>query len=220
MARHINLYDPALLRKRDWFALGNVVLGALLALLLVAAAGFATRAGLPGLADRAAAGETQLHGLREQVRVLGQHGAKRQADPRIAAELEETRLAAQGRNQVLEILRRKVAEGRPPFAEPLRGLARQSMTGVWITGFSWDAAGDRIEIRGRTVDPALLPDYLRRLSREPAFRGRAFAALDLVEGKLEPVAGAPAQKAPFHEFTLTPLKSDAGADAAAVGRPG
>jgi len=218
MARHINLYDPALLRRRDWLALGNVVLGALLALLLVAAAGFVVRAGLTERQAQLAAGETRLQALREQVRALGQRVAERQADPRIEQELAAARQVAQGRGEVLETLRQKVAEGQQPFAETLRGLARQSMTGLWITAFSWEAAGGRIEIRGRTVDPALLPDYLRRLSREPAFQGRTFAALEIREGKIETAGGAPAQKAPFHEFTLAPVQAAAAADAT-VARP-
>jgi hypothetical protein len=129
---------------------------------------------------------------------------------------------------VLETLRQGLAADVPPFADYLRGLARQSMTGLWITGFVWDAASDSMEIRGRTTDPALLPEYIRRLNREPAFRGHAFAALKVAEGKPEPVAGvaakspAPAeavQKALFHEFTLIPVKTGEAAGTVA-GRQG
>jgi hypothetical protein len=228
MAQQINLFDPALLRKRDWFALSNVVLGAGIAAVLVAAAGFLARSGLPELQTQVTTGETQLKAMREQVLVLGQHVAARKADPRIEEELAVARQLAEVRGVVLQTLRQGLAADVPPFADYLRGLARQSMTGLWITGFVWDATSDSMEIRGRTTDPALLPEYSRRLNREPAFRGHAFAALKVAEGKPEPVAGAAAkspapaeavQKALFHEFTLIPVKTGEAAGTVA-GRQG
>ena len=220
MAQQINLYDPALLRKRDWFALSNLVLGAGIAALLVAATGVLVRGGLPDLQAQATAGEARLKALREQVLVLGQRVADRRVDPRIELELAAARQLAAVRGEVLQVLRQRLASGEPPFADYLRGLARQSMTGLWITGFAWDAASDGIEIRGRTTDPALLPEYIGRLNREPAFRGQAFAALTVAEGKPDTVAGSAtpipaAQQALFHEFTLAPLKRGAAAGAAA-----
>jgi hypothetical protein len=64
-----------------------------------------------------------------------------------------------------------------------------------------------MEIRGRTLDPALLPEYIRRLNAEPAFRGHRFAALSVAL----PTAPAPAASVapaatvpPWHEFALVP----------------
>lgn len=228
MAQQINLYDPALLRKRDWLALANVVLGAAGAAVLVAAAGFLARGGLPELQAQATAGETRVNAMRQEVLALGQRVAERKADPRIEQELAAARQLAAARGEVLQALRQHLASGEAPFADYLRGLARQSMAGLWITGFAWDAASDGLEIRGRTTDPALLPEYIGRLNREPAFRGQAFAALTVAEGKPDTVAGSAApsaasipsaQKALFHEFTLVPVKRGA-ATGAAAGRQG
>lgn len=224
MAQQINLYDPALLRKRDWFALSNLVLGAGIAALLVATTGMLVRSGLPELQAQTTTGEAQLKAMRDQVLVLGQRVAERKADPRIEQELAAARQLAAARGEVLQALRQRLASGEPSFADYLRGLARQSMTGLWITGFAWDAASDGLEIRGRTTDPALLPEYIGRLNREPAFRGQAFAALTVAEGKPDTVPGSAApipsaQKALFHEFTLVPVKRGA-ATGAAAGRQG
>jgi hypothetical protein len=211
VAQQINLYNPALMRKRDWFALSNVVLGAGIAAVLGVAAGVLARGGLPALQAQTTASETQLQAMREQVLVLGQRVAERKADPRIEQELTMARQLAEVRGVVLQTLRQGLESDVPSHAEYLRGLARQSMTGLWITGFVWDAASDSMEIRGRTTDPALLPEYIRRLNRESAFRGHAFAALNVVEGKVDAAkAVAPTEarpKAGFHEFTLLPVKN-------------
>ena len=217
MAQQINLYDPALLKQRDWFALSNVLLGAGLLAVLVLAAGWLARLDLPALQAQATTQDNQLKAVREQVLALGKRVADRQADPRLEQELAAARQLAEARGEILGVLRQRLAADAPPFADYLRGFARQTMPGLWLTGFTWDAAADSIEIRGRTVDPALLPEYIRRLNREPAFRGHAFAALSVVEGKSE----TPTQKTSFHEFTLVPVKTGGDARAeASVGRPG
>lgn len=227
MAQQINLYDPALLSKRDWFALSNVVLGAGVLAVLVVAAGWLVRLDVPALQAQAATQDIQLKAMREQVLALGKRGADRQADARLEQDLTAARQLAAARGEILGVLRQRLAADAPPFAEYLRGFSRQTMPGLWLTGFAWDAAAGSIEIRGRTVDPALLPEYIRRLNREPAFRGHAFAALTIAEGKPDTVAGtatpstAPitsAQKAPFHEFTLAPVKRGEATQAAAGGQ--
>lgn len=209
MSRQINLYDPALRRQRDWLALGNVALvGGLLAG-VVAVAGYAARSELPALSTQVAANEVQLKTLREQVTALGQQAANRKPDPALAREIEATRLLLAARGEVLALLKKDLGPGATSYAEFLRGFARQSVPGLWLTGFALETAGG-LEIRGRTVDPALLPEYILRLNREPAFQGRAFAALNLAEGKADapaPGAAAPAgKKPPFHEFRLIPRK--------------
>ena len=217
MAQQINLYDPALLRKRDWFALSNVALGAGVLAVLVAVGGVLARLDLPTLQAQSATQDSQLKAMREQVVALGKRVADRHTDPRLVQELATARQLVAARGEVLGVLRQRLAADAPLFTEYLRGFARQTMNGLWLTGFSWDAAAGSIEIRGRTIDPALLPEYIRRLNREPAFRGHAFAALNVVEGKTEP----PGQKASFHEFMLVPVK--AGDDArteAPAGRQG
>ncbi len=215
MAQQINLYDPALLKRRDWFALAHVVLAAAVLATSVIVAGVLAQRDLPTLKDQAATNDTQLKALRDQVLVLGQRVAERKPDPRVEHELAAVRLLAGVRGEVLLTLRQRIESQADPFADYLRGFARQSVTGLWLTAFTYDAASGSMEIHGRTVDPALLPEYIRRLNKEPAFRGRAFAALKLAEGKLEPVAGVPAKTgaaaegvkpAPFHEFTLIPVK--------------
>jgi len=216
VAQQLNLFDPALLRKRDWLALANVVMLALVLMVVVAVAATVVRRDIPSLTGQVASNENQLKVMREQVVVLGQRVANRKPDPRLENELTESRLLLDARNAVLTALRQRMDPRAGSFAEYLRGFARQSVSGLWLTGISVDAASQGMEIRGRTVDPALLPEYIQRMNKEPAFQGRAFSALKLAEGKAEPLPGAPAtptatqpadaaKKALFHEFTLIPL---------------
>lgn len=217
MAQQINLYDPALLRKRDWFALSSLVLGAGVAAVLVAAVGVLVRTDLPALQAQVMDGEARLKAVREQLQALTPQGTERKPDPRIERELAVARQLSTVRSEVLQALRLHLASGDTPLADYLRALARQSMAGLWITGFTWDATSDGVEIRGRTTDPALLPEYIARLNRESVFRGRAFAALTIAEGKPDTATGTTTPSAA--PSTTPPVAPSAATSAAPSGSP-
>lgn len=218
MSQNINLYDPRLERQRDWLALHYVVGVALVLCVAMAAAGWVARAPLSELNTQASAGETQLKTLREQLAVLGQQAANRKPSP----QLEQAIVAEQAllglRGEILATLRQSLGPEAESFAAYLRGLASQTVAGLWLTGFTVNAVSGAMEIRGLTLDPALLPEYIRRLNKEAAFRGRAFAALKLDVKKPDVPASAPAASAlaqlpVHHEFMLIPAK-ETGMDAA------
>jgi hypothetical protein len=79
---------------------------------------------------------------------------------------------------------------------------------MWITGFSVSPDGQSLELRGRALDAAAVPDYLAHLNAEPVFRGRQFGQLSLSAVLPE---GAAEGAAPITEFTL---RSGAGAEGA------
>lgn len=226
MTQQINLFDASLQRQRVWLTLGNVVVAGVLLAVTVGVLGAWARQELPALTVQLAAGDAQLKAMRDQITALGQQAASRKPDPRVEQELGAARLLLAAREEVLAVLKQRLGPDAASFAAYLRGFARQSVAGLWLTGFSFDAASGGMAIHGRTVDPALLPEYIRRLNKEQVFQGHAFAALKLVEGKPEPAPGAAnapqapaappavAGKAPYHEFKLIPAR-----DGAQSGKP-
>jgi hypothetical protein len=140
---------------------------------------------VPALNVQLAASETQLKTMRDQVAALGQQAANRKPDPQVEQEMGAARLLLDARGEVLTVLKQRLGPEATSFADYLRGFARQSIAGLWLTGFSFEAASGGMEIHGRTVDPALLPEYIRRLNKETVFQGALFA-LKLVEGKPAP----------------------------------
>jgi hypothetical protein len=211
MVQQINLYDAALERRRDWLALENVVAGAVILLVAVGLHGALARVGLPALASQAANGETQLKAVRDQVVALGQQVTNRKPDPVIEQQVATQRQLLALRGEMLATLRHSLGPEATSFAATLRGFAQQTVSGLWLTGFSIDAGGG-IEISGRTIDPALLPEYIRRLNREAAFRGQTFAALKLGVVKTEKSPGGDGKPAvesrpQWHEFMLIPVRS-------------
>ena len=211
MTQQINLYDAALLRKRELLSAVNLAAAAALLLVFIVAWSVLARAQLATLEAEERTLAPQLKALQDEMTALAKQVAALKPDPRIEAELASARALLSVRGEVLGVLENSIGGGAASFAEYLRALARQSVGGLWLTGFAVGEGGGGMEIRGRMTDPARLPEYIRRLNSEKAFQGRSFAALQVSPGQAMPAVGAtpgaaaPAPAtAPFHEFVLAP----------------
>lgn len=207
MTQQINLYDPALLRPREWLSASSVAAGTLAVLLAMTGWTVAARSQVAALEAESAVVAPQLKTLQQQVEALGRQVSSLRPDPRIEAELASARALVNVRGEALKLLESGLGGGSTSFAEFLRALARQSLPGLWLTGFAVGEGGTALEIRGRMTDPALLPRYIERLNSEKAFQGRAFAALQVSPGKppaAEEAPGGVAPSAGWHDFVLAP----------------
>ena len=61
----------------------------------------------------------------------------------------------------------------------LVGLARQRIEGLWLTRIEIREGGNAIDISGRSSSAEQVPQYLKKLADEQAFKGRTFGGLAL-----------------------------------------
>jgi hypothetical protein len=205
MSQQINLLLPELRPRFDWLALPVVLGAALLGLLLLVVIAGEERMRLGRLAADEANINGQLLNLQQQVQSLGQALSARQASAALPQQIEAAKAATDQRREVLAY----VSQGDPAkgagFGSMMEGFARQSVEGAWLVGFGFSQQG--VEIRGRLIDPALLPVYIGKLNGDAAFNGRRFAALEMlgvdpVAEKVEDGKHAPRPAARYTEFAL------------------
>jgi multidrug efflux pump subunit AcrA (membrane-fusion protein) len=179
MSAQINLYHPRFLKQRDLLTLDHVIpvaLGLYVVLALVGGWAWqeaATRKQTVLLA------EAQLQTAKEQVDAATKAAATRKPNPQLIAELENAEGLLRRRGEIARLLESGAVGSTGGFADYLRGFARQVPEGLWLTGFTIGASGANMEIRGAMLNPAALPDYIRRLGAEKAFQGRNFASLTM-----------------------------------------
>ncbi len=217
MSQQINLYDPALLKKRELLTATHLAATALVLLVGMGGWGASIRGQLAALEAESQSVSPKVKSLQDLKASLDQQLATVKPDPRLEAALASARTVLGLRGEIVAVLKKGVGSESLGFAEYLRGFARQSHSGLWLTSFNIGENGANMEIHGRMTDPALLPDYIRRLNSEKAFKGRAFASLTISSGKAAQsegaAAAAPAPASPaataagraaFHEFVLIP----------------
>lgn len=204
MSQQINLFNPIFLQQKKIFssktmaqALGVLALG-------VAAMAAYGNVRVTALQRQADAGAAQLQQREARLAAVTAEFAPRQKDPLLAAEVQEAERQLGALREVSGVLQRGELGNTRGYAEYFRALARQHADGLWLTGLTINGAGSEIGVRGRALDPAAVPGYLTRLTREPILQGKGFGSLSISEGAQEAAAATqPAtQPAPFVEFSL------------------
>ncbi|MDP2821745.1 MAG: PilN domain-containing protein [Sulfuritalea sp.] len=193
MSAQINLYHPRFLKQRDLLALRNVAIAVAALYAVLAAVGGWAWQNAAQRKEAAAVAEAQLKTVKSQVEAETKAVAVRKPSPQLIAELERAEGLLRRRGEIARLLESGAVGSTGGFADYLRGFARQTPEGLWLTGFNIGAGGSDIEIRGSMLNPAVLPDYIRRLGAEKAFQGRSFAALTMNRADPAPAVRPAAQ---------------------------
>jgi hypothetical protein len=193
MAQQINLYNPIFLQQKKHFSAVTMLqaLGLLLGGIL-AFYGYALSESskLTRVADDT---RKQLQAQSEQIgkftREFSPQGQSKQLDE----ELARTRARLKQREELLTMLRTGGLGNTDGFARYLSALARQTVDGVWLTGFTIGGDEAVLQLSGRVLHPDLVPAYLRALNREEVMRGRRISEMRLTarEEKEAAVTAAP-----------------------------
>lgn len=218
MSAQINLFHPRYLSQTDTLTLGRVAWAAGLVCTLLALGGGALRYQADVRARAAAAAGAELEALRAEIDAATSANAVRKPDPRLIDEIDRTRESLRRRGEIVRLLDTGAIGSTDGFSEYFRGLARQVPEGLWLTGFAIRQGGADMEIRGAVLNPAAVPEYIRRLGTEKAFKGRQFSSLAMNRSQAAPVqppatSGSPAAPASVAvpqatEFVLLPRPMD------------
>jgi len=181
VTQQINLFNPIFLKQKKIFSAVNMLDA--LALLLVGVTLFYGYASIETLNLDRQSVETARQYYQSKTR-LSQASARyapKIADPALAAEVNALQAQVNARKATMQDLGGRVFAGGSGYAEYMRALARQSLAGLWLTGFSIGKGGAEMEISGRALRPELVPSYIQRLTQERALQGRAFDSLSMTQ---------------------------------------
>jgi len=220
MAQQINLFNPIFLQQKKHFSAVTMLqtLGLLLAG-IVAFYGYAvykTR----GLGEVAAETRKNLQAQTEQVGRLTREFSPGGNSKQLEDEVARAKARLKQREDLLATLRTGGLGNTEGFARYLSAFSRQTMPGVWLTGFTIGGDESELQLSGRVLHADLVPAYIRTLNKEEVMRGRRVAELRLTarEEQAPPATAAPgapgappAQAAPLRyvEFNLIALRGDA-----------
>ena len=94
------------------------------------------------------------------------------------------------REEVIAALKSGVVGSTDGFSDYLRAFSRQSVGGLWLTGFDIAQAGNALALQGRTLSAEHVATYLKRLNQEKTMQGRQFAAMRISQPPPPPAAAA------------------------------
>jgi hypothetical protein len=179
MSQQINLFNPIFLKQKKYFSAVTMVEALALILFGCILLTIYARLQLSTLTAEAAVTTNQLKAAQTQLaKVTAEYGPK-QKNKMLEAELQEAETNVISLQRVFEILKKGEFGNTKGYAEYWRAFARQSTDGVWLTGLSIYGAGNEIGVKGRALQPEMVPAYITRLKREPIMQGKSFSALEM-----------------------------------------
>jgi Tfp pilus assembly protein PilN len=193
VSQQINLFNPKLQRQKKLFS----AVAMLQALLLIGIGGTALAAFMSyrvaGTEKLAEAGREQVALREARLAKVARDFAPRKRDAALAQEVADAEASLRILQDAKEMLLHGDFGNAVGYSVYLRGLARQSVAGVWLTKLT--ISGNDMGIEGRSVRADLVPHYISRLAGESAFEGKSFGGLDITHAD-EVATGATAAAPP------------------------
>ena len=183
MSQQINLFNPIFLKQKKYFsvvtmlqALGLIVLGSIVFF------------GYAWYQVEQLARQTQEMTKRyesEQKRLVNftNEFSPQRSSQLLGEELTALETQAATQNNLLGTLKSGAIGNTQGYSEYLRAFARQSVSGLWLTGFNINGDGAQMSLQGAVTNPQLLPAYIQRMNKEPVMRGKSFSALQMKQPK-------------------------------------
>lgn len=204
--QQINLFNPAFQPQKQTLSAKTMALALGVLAVGVAALVVTARMQTAQLQREANAGAARLEQSQARLAAANAEFAPRRPDPTIGAQIDDAERQLAAMRHISGAITRGELGDTSGFGGYFKALARQSMQGLWLTGVSVGAGGAQIGIEGRATDPAMVPGYLNRLTREPLMQGKSFASLQIGQAAPLRVAGADGKEvdtpAPYVEFSL------------------
>lgn len=210
MSQQINLYNPAFIPAREWVTGPGVAIAVGVLLLALVAGTLWSR-------DVAFTREQELVGIQGELKTtqaavesIRQASEARVPNPELVRALATAKADIELRERILSQSAAVIASPVRGYAGYLKALARQTMEGVWITGFRVSGGQGALSLSGRALEKSQLPDYVQRLNREPVFHGQAFGGMRVEAVPFDaPLTFATASGAVSPAPTLPPRAADA-----------
>lgn len=192
MPQQINLCTPIFQTQKRYFSTQTMVQA--LAVFVLLAGGlcaywvWSLNALTVGYQKSVTVNQREIDRLQTAIRV--NKASAGPADAALVQELQARRAELQQRQQLLEDFRRGLVREGGGHAARLQLLAQSIPSQVWVTEVKADESW--LELRGFTLEPALLNDWMGRLATHPLLQGQKLSAVKVERAgeELRQVAGA------------------------------
>lgn len=176
MSQQINLFNPIFLKQKKYFSAVTMVQA--LGLIVIGSAFFYGYAWYQVQELNRQTQEMSARHTAEQKQLVAyaEEFSPQRATQLLNDELQTLEAQAAAQTTLLETLKGGAIGNTQGYSEYMRAFARQSLSGMWLTGFDINGDGAQMSLQGAAAGPQLVPAYIQRLSQEPVMKGKTFAA--------------------------------------------
>lgn len=199
MSQQINLFNPVFLKQRKYFSVLAMLQA--LGLIMLGSAVFYAYAVYQVQLLAKQSEETGKRYAAEQQRYAKQSAefSSKNSGQALQDELKQAEAELVKHQAMLDTLKSGVIGNTEGFSQYMRAFARQTVSGLWLTGFEIEGDGAQMSLQGAVLSPQLVPSYIQRLNKEAVMRGKTFSSLQMQQPKS--MENLPAAKS-YVEFSM------------------
>lgn len=191
MIQQINLYQKAVRPVKVILPASHMALLGALTCLVLAAYAMVLSSHVAELEKDVGRIQQDAGDVEARFTALEQKASAATEDPALLKRVESLQRARDARIPLLEIFRERKKAATPGFSPALEALARQDIEDLWLRRIIvGNSREPMLVLEGSSLDPRLLPQYLKGLSVEESLSGFEFIGFTLTraeEGKGERV---------------------------------
>ncbi len=180
LQQQVDLYQRRFRRTKVMFSAWQVVRLSLFLVLALAATSVYTHHQTTELQLKADHLAQQSKKLESQISAIGRSNepTRQQSVEQAIAQLKQTR---NSRQRALSKLGTQNEYRNRLFSSYFEGLARRTLDGLWLQDIHIEQGGESIRLVGNAMEAELIPDFIKELKNEPAFRGITFRSATVTE---------------------------------------
>lgn len=179
MRQQINLYQPIFRKQKKVFS--AIAMLQITGFFIVVLGGIYlySKLQLQPFREELGRNNEQFLKLTERIEVVSGDLAARQAGGIIKGELERAEAELERINLARSVLTSGAIGNNAGFSAHLEALAESHVNGAWLTSFNLAAGGRKLTINGVSIDPELVPVYIKRLAEAEVFDNSNFNTVEL-----------------------------------------
>lgn len=184
--QQINLYQPIFRKQKKVFSSVAMlqVVGVVL-LLLVAIYAYSWWQ-LQPFEQEIARATSEREKLTQQIATMQTKVAANKKSQLLEDELKRVSRELANKRKVINAISSGQFGNRSGFSTIWEGLARQHVSGLWLTHIRIKNGGRNLLLSGKTLSAELVPIYIQKLSTEAAFSGMSFNVLEMARDEENP----------------------------------
>lgn len=174
MRQQINLYQPIFSEERKLFSAATVAMG--IGIVAVALVAFTVHAQwrVGHLAQQVETLRGEQSHQEAMLSKAGELQAAQSSPAEIEVRIKQLTASVAERTNALQVLQSGAAGQTTGFAGRLEALARRHVEGLWIDSMVLSGTNGSMSLSGATLNPDIVPTYLRSLAHEPVLSGTRF----------------------------------------------
>ena len=121
----------------------------------------------------------QLTKLSQQIEVVSKRFNARGKNKLMESEISRLTTRLDNMKKIKNALSEGSFGNASGFSTLFEALARNHVDGAWLTDITISDGGAKLTLSGKSIEPELVPIYIKRLADAPAFKNQRFNILDL-----------------------------------------